>query len=286
MLILIRFSFAVEVVIHPGGYGPFEHGDDETLGIVPPGQVEGTADAQAHENLVAARLEVASPGGVAVVAHHVERLVEAVTFKTLLVELEPQVLVFKPEQVVRDGVAAHGPIGREPHHYWSMTERAPMQEIEPRGVVVLLAALELALLVIIYHRAAHKGILGVLVEEINLFLKAIGERDVVTVHAGDILGIGKFQTAVEGMVQPHVFLVPDKDDVIVPRRILGSGLIGVIAGSVLAQNDLKVLIGLGIQRVECLNKCRSTIINADDYRDACHDVVFSIVNEESRAFSG
>ena len=117
------------MVIHPSGHRPFSHGHDYAFGIVPPGEMECAANAQPHENLVAAGLEVASPCRIAVVAHHVERLFEAITLVPFLVELEPQMLVLKPKQIVGNRIAAHGPISRQAHHYWCVAEGVSVQEI-------------------------------------------------------------------------------------------------------------------------------------------------------------
>ena len=88
-MLVTGFGLSVEVVIQPGGHGPFEHGYNDALGVVPPGQVECAADAQPHEYLIAPSLEVASSCGIAVVTHHVKGLFEAIALVALLIELEP-----------------------------------------------------------------------------------------------------------------------------------------------------------------------------------------------------
>ena len=68
-------------------HNPFDEWHNNALRIMPPGQVKGSTDEQAHIGFVAACFEIATAESIAVIPHFIEGFLQIVTFHALLIKL-------------------------------------------------------------------------------------------------------------------------------------------------------------------------------------------------------
>lgn len=145
-----------------------------------------------------------------------------------------------------------------------MAEWSSLNKIVFCGISVpIITNSEIACLIEIDHWGRNDGYVEVGVEELDFLLEAIGEGDVVAIHAGAVLCVGVLEAVVESVVKPHVVLVADEDELVgVAIDVLLGNFEGVVDGAVVAHDDFEALVGLGKERVEGFGQRGGTVVDA------------------------
>ena len=101
-------------------------------------------------------------------------------------------------------------------------------------------------------------------QEVNLRFEALGQRDVVSIHQGDVLAARLCQARVQCAGPPAVDPMLEKADALIALRIIADDLCRVVLRPVIDDDELEVAEGLRQDAVDGFGQVRFAIVDGHE----------------------